>query len=133
MITSGNLPFYRNCIYSIDVTVDSPIDGFEFSIMETGVDDGDFTTANLISFSGQEGYLFDQSGHFFDGCRSGVPFNLEIHHDFTNQTFSYYKDGIIMANGLDITGVVVDGKANLIMFTKHGNSSLSVEASGSIS
>jgi hypothetical protein len=134
MITSGNLPFYRNCIYNIDVTVDSPISGFEFSIMETGVD-GSFKTANLISFSGQEGYLFDQSGNFFDGYTSGVPFDLQIHHDFTNKTFSYYKDGILMGNGLDITGasVVDDGKANLIMFTKHGDSSLSVEASGSIS
>ncbi len=133
MITSGNLPNYKNCIYDVDVTIDSPISGFEFSIMETGIDGG-FKTANLITFSGAEGYIFDQSGNFFGGYRSGVPFELEIHHDFLNSTFSYYKDDILIANGLDVTGdSILNGRPNLVMFTKHGESVLSLEATGCIS
>lgn len=132
MITSGNLPNYGNCIYNVDITIDSPISGFEFSIMETGIDGG-FKSANLITFSGVEGYIFDQSGHFFGGYRSGVSFDIEIHHDFLNSTYSYYKDNILMANGLDVTGSnILNGKSNLIMFTKHGESTLSLEATGSI-
>lgn len=133
MITSGNLPNYENCIYNVDITIDSPISGFEFSIMETGIDGG-FKSANLISFSGVEGYIFDQSGNFFGGYRSGVPFDIEIHHDFLNSTFSYYKDNILMANGLDVTGSsILNGKSNLVSFTKHGDSVFSLEASGAIS
>lgn len=132
MITSGNLPNYKNCIYNVDVTIDSPVSGFEFSIMETGID-GSFKSANLITFSGAEGYVFDQSGNFFAGYASGVPFELEIHHDFLNSTFSYYKDNILMANGLDVTGAnILNGRSNLLMFTKHGESVLSLQATGAI-
>lgn len=132
MITSGNLPNYKNCIYNVDVTIDSPVSGFEFSIMETGID-GSFKSANLITFSGAEGYVFDQSGNFFAGYASGVPFDLEIHHDFLNSTFSYYKDNILMANGLDVTGAnILNGSSNLLMFTKHGESVLSLQATGAI-
>jgi hypothetical protein len=132
MITSGNLPNYKNCIYNVDVTIDSPVSGFEFSIMETGID-GSFKSANLITFSGAEGYVFDQSGNFFAGYVSGVPFELEIHHDFLNSTFSYYKDNILMANGLDVTGAnILNGRSNLLMFTKHGESALSLQATGAI-
>tara|TARA_B100000963_G_scaffold67137_2_gene55246 strand:+ start:27091 stop:27495 length:405 start_codon:yes stop_codon:yes gene_type:complete len=134
MITTGNLPEYENCIYNIDLTVDSPESGFEFSILSTGLDSSTLKTSNLISFSGKEGYLFDQSGNFFGGYRSGEPFNLEIHHDFTNKTFSYYSDKILIANSLDTTGIDLDhNKISHISFTKHGNSILSLNASGSIS
>jgi len=132
MITSGNLPNYKNCIYNVDITIDSPVSGFEFSIMETGID-GSFKSANLITFSGAEGYVFDQSGNFFAGYASGVPFDLEIHHDFLNSTFSYYKDNILMANGLDVTGAsILNGRSNLLMFTKHRESVLSLQATGAI-
>tara|TARA_Y100000004_G_scaffold165748_1_gene196839 strand:- start:1716 stop:2126 length:411 start_codon:yes stop_codon:yes gene_type:complete len=136
MITSGNLPFFKNCVYDIQLDIQSPISGFEFSIMETG-NDGSFKSANLITFSGKEGFVFDQSGNFFAGYASGVPFDIQIHHDYTNKTFSYYNGGVLIANGLDITGAGIagleTGKANLIMFTKHGDSSLSITATGAIS
>ena len=96
-----------------------------------------FKSANLITFSGKEGFVFDQSGNFFAGYASGVPFDIQIHHDYTNKTFSYYNGGVLIANGLDITGAGIagleTGKANLIMFTKHGDSSLSITATGAIS
>ena len=93
MITSGSLPNFEDSFYSVDITVNSPISGFEFSLMETGVD-GTFKSANMITMSGQEGYLFDQSGNFFGGYQSGVPFNLQIYYDKGNTSFSYYYKDI---------------------------------------
>jgi hypothetical protein len=102
--------------------------------MKTGIDSV-FKSANLVTISGQEGYLFDQSGNFFGGYQSGTPFSLEIQYDYTNKTFSYYLDDVLMANSLDVTGytILTNGAVNLIMFDKHANSSLAMNTTGSIS
>ena len=133
MITSGSLKGYENSVYDVDVTVDSPLSGFEFSLMETG-NDGGWKSANMVSISGKEGYLFDQSGNFFGGYESGVPFNLKIYYDYNQQAFSYYSDDVLMANSLDVTGydIFEDGVINLIMFDKHADSSLALNVTGSI-
>ena len=133
MITSGSFKGYEDSTYNIDLTVNSPLSGFEFSLMETGIDGG-WKSANMVTISGKEGYLFDQSGNFFGGYESGVPFNLKIYYDYNLSTFSYYHEGILMANALDVTGydVLEDGDINLIMFDKHGDSSLSMHVTGSI-
>ena len=132
MITNENLSNFENSIYNIDITVNTPLSGFEFSLMETGVA-GTFKTANLVTFSGQEGYLFDQSGNFFGGYDSGMPFNLKVYYDYDNTSFSYYWNDVLMANSLDVTGwsVFETGKVNLISFDKHGDSSLSLTVTGS--
>ena len=139
MITSGNLPFFSNSIYDVQLDIQSPVSGFEFSLMETGDMGGPFGTTNLITFSGKRGFIFDQSGNFA-GYTSGVPLNIQIYYDYPNQTFSYYYEGVLMANGLDATGAAGSnsanmntGKVNHIRFTKHGDSSLSLDASGTIS
>ncbi len=134
MITSGNLANFKDSIYKVDIAVESPISGFEFSLMKTGIDSV-FKSANLVTISGQEGYLFDQSGNFFGGYQSGTPFSLEIQYDYTNKTFSYYLDDVLMANSLDVTGytILTNGAVNLIMFDKHANSSLAMNTTGSIS
>ena len=140
MITSGNLPFFSNSIYDVQLDIQSPVSGFEFSLMETGDIGGGFATTNLITFSGKQGFIFDQSGNFFAGYISGVPLDLQIHYDYTNKTFSYYHGGVLIANGLDVTGAVSSeaanmemGKVNHVSFTKHGDSSLSITATGAIS
>ena len=129
MITSGSLEGYKDSIYSIDIGVDSPISGFEFSLMETG-DDWGWKSANMVTISGKEGFLFDQSGNFFGGYESGVPFNIKIYYDYDNLTFSYYHEGVLMANALDVTGIDVfeEGVINLVMFDKHADSSFSMSA-----
>ena len=139
MITTGNLPFFTNSIYDVQLDIGSPIDGFEFSLIETGTIPS-FEAINLVTFSGKEGFVFDQSGNFFAGYISGVPLDLEIHYDYTNKTFSYYHGGVLIANGLDVTGAVSSaaanmetGKVNHVSFTKHGDSSLSITATGAIS
>ena len=133
MIASGSLKGYENSTYNVEVTVNSPLSGFEFSLMETG-DDGGWKSANMVTISGKEGYLFDQSGNFFGRYESGVPFALKVYYDYKQQAFSYYSDDVLMANSLDVTGydVFEDGIINLIMFEKHADSSLSVNVSGSI-
>ena len=134
MITSGNLSSFKNSTHNATVMVDAPQTGFEFSLMQTGLAPS-FKSANMVTFSGAEGYLFDQSGNFFGGYQSGVPFELEINYDYNLQTFSYYHNGSLMANSLDITGssVFSNAKINLIMFNKHGESSLSLRSTGCIS
>ena len=133
MIESGNLPKYGNSSYDINFTVNSPISGFEFSLMETGID-GSFKSANLVTISGKEGYLFDQSGNFFGGYKSGIPIPLRIDYDYNNLTFSYYHDDILMASVLDVTGGAIfnGGGVNLVMFEKYGASSVSISVNGSL-
>ena len=129
MITTGNLSNYQNAIYDISVSVDSPLSGFELSLSETG----EFYSSDLITFSGKEGYVFDQSGNFFGGYRSGISFDLEVHHDYINNSFSYYQDGVLIANGMDITGQTngaTDKSVNCLIFNKHGNSEFSLSVSG---
>ena len=135
MITTVSLPQYENSVHSLTLTLNSPISGFEVSLMETGSGAGAFKTANLVTFSGKEGYLFDQSGHFFGGYESGKPFTITTHYDFVNSSFSYYWDGVLIANDLDVTGYAVlqTGNVNFVSFDKHGNSSLNVSSSGSVS
>ena len=132
MITSGSLENYQRSIYSVDLTVKTPESGFEYSLVETGVKGGAAKSANLVSISGVNGYLFDQSGNFFGGYESGVPFNIKIYYNYDPPTFSYYHEGVLMANGLDVTGydVFETGNVNVIMFHKHGDSSATTVASG---
>jgi len=133
MKSSGFFPDFQNAVYDIQMTVDSPLSGFEFSLMQTGMVGPDAKSFNLITFSGQEGYLFDQSGNFFGGYDSGIPFSVEVHHDFLNKTFTYYQDGKLIANNMGVTGAgSLGGNVNLAVFTKHGDSVASVSASGSI-
>ena len=135
MIVSGTLPDYQNSIYDINLSLDSPISGFEFSLMETGINGGTFKTANIITFSGSEGYLFDESGQFFGGYESGKPFSLKVFYDHTNKTFTYYKDDILMANRMFTTGhsVLSDGSINHVSFDKHSDSEIGLTVSGVIS
>ena len=129
MITTGNLSNYQNAIYDISLSINSPLSGFELSLSETGK----FYRSDLITFSGAEGYVFDQSGNFFGGYRSGVSFDLEVHHDYINSSFSYYQDGVLIANGLDVTGQAygaTDKSVNCLIFNKHGDSEVSLSVSG---
>tara|TARA_R100000231_G_scaffold76174_4_gene59322 strand:- start:11752 stop:12156 length:405 start_codon:yes stop_codon:yes gene_type:complete len=131
MIVTGQLPNYKSSIYNVELSIDSPESGFALSLLETGID-GSFKTANLITFSGYDGYLFDQSGNFFGGYASGTPFELTVYYDQVNKTFNYYHDDTLMANSLDVTGDAIFGTSVVTMasFEKHGDSSASILVSG---
>jgi|TARA_B100000519_G_scaffold149783_1_gene130596 hypothetical protein len=126
MMTTGEIANYKNAVYDLDITVNDPANGFRLDLMETGSS----SQRTLVTFSGYQGYLFDQSGNFFGGYDSGVPFELVVQYDHTNKTFSYYHDTVLMANGLDITGYVTDGKVNVVRFDGYNNGSLSFSVSG---
>ena len=129
MIVTGSLDGFKNSVYDISISIESPISGFEFSLLETGAGGA---AHNLVTFSGQEGYIFDQSGNFFGGYKSGVPVELLVYYDQTNKSFSYYKDNLLISNGMDVTGSVVNSTINHVSFTKHGNSTVSVGITGLI-
>ena len=129
MKTSGSLPQFENSIFDVTVVVDNPLSGFEFSIMETGVG---APALSLIQFSGQEGYVFDQSGNFVGGYRSGVPFDMSIHYDWTTTGFKYYFEDVLVANNLKVNTGILQERANQVEFQKYGNSTLTVSVNGAV-
>ena len=127
MKVSGSLPELENSIFNISVLVDSPLSGFEFSLMETGAG---AAPHDLMQFSGKEGYLFDQSGNFFGGYQSGLPFTMSVHYDWTNTGFKYYFGDVLIANDLETSVGTLPRRVNQVEFQKHGNSTINVFASG---
>ena len=45
---------------------------------------------DIFNFSGSQGYVYDQSGRFFGGYRSGQSINITTHYDYSNDKFKYY-------------------------------------------
>ncbi len=90
MIISGNFPEFKNSRFDINISVGTPISGFDFSIMQTGLDGTGFSGVNVAQFSGREGYLFDQNGNFFGGYQSGASFDISVHYDYAVTGFKYY-------------------------------------------
>jgi len=130
MKVSGSLPQFENSIFDVAIVVDNPASGFEFSIMETGLDGSTFTGVDLIQFSGSEGYLFDQSGNYFGGYQSGIPFDMSVHYDKTTTGFKYYFQDVLVANNLKANTGVLEERANIVQFEKYGNSTLSIDVNG---
>ena len=130
MNVTGTLPSgFKNSIIDIELIVNSPQSGFEVSLMESGK----FHSSKLITFSGSEGAMFDQSGNFFGGYKSGSALDLKVHYDYANSGFSYYFENTLIANNLQPTGVsegATDASVNAVSFKKYGNSSVSVVANG---
>jgi hypothetical protein len=130
MNVTGTLPSgFKDSIINIELIVDSPYSGFEVSLMESGK----FHSSKLITFSGSEGAMFDQSGNFFGGYKSGSALDLKVHYDYSRSGFAYYFEDTLIANNLKTTGVsdgATDGSINAVSFKKHGNSSISVVADG---
>ena len=129
MKVSGSLPRLDNSVFDFTITVNNPLSGFEFTIQDSGT----YPVKNLITFSGNEGYVFDQSGHFCGGYQSGIPFDISVHYskDFTG--FSYYFNDILIANNMSgMSGTSnTAGVACQVEFDKHGDSSLFVASTGS--
>ena len=129
MKVSGSLPRLDNSVFDFSINVKSPSSGFEFTIQESGI----YPVKNIITFSGNEGYVFDQSGHLCGGYQSGVPFDISVHYsrDFTG--FSYYFNNTLIANNMSgMSGTSsAAGVPCQVEFDKHGDSSLFVIATGS--
>tara|TARA_R100000734_G_C3314598_1_gene106223 strand:- start:629 stop:1885 length:1257 start_codon:yes stop_codon:yes gene_type:complete len=130
MNVTGTLPSgFKDSIINIELIVDSPYSGFELSLMESGK----FNSSKLVTFSGSEGVMFDQSGNFFGGYKSGSALDLKVHYDYSSSGFAYYFEDTLIANNLETTGVsdgATDSSINAVSFTKHGNSTVSIVAKG---
>ena len=135
MIISGNFPEFKNCKFDVSIEVGTPISGFNFAIMQTGLHGSSaFTGLKIAEFSGREGYLFDQSGNFFGGYQSGVPIDISIHYDYAVTGFNYYlKDTLIGNNLSSHTGIgILKETPNHISGQKYDNSTFSVSITGDL-
>ena len=134
MLISGNFSKFKTSKFDVTIEVGTPISGFNFAIMETGLDGSAFTGVKIAEFSGREGYLFDQGGNFFGGYQSGVPFDISVHYDYATTGFKYYFEDVLMANNLTShTGKgVLKETPNHISGQKYDNSTFSVSITGDL-
>ena len=115
---------FKNSIIDVDIHIDDPYSGFDFTVYETGLG----IKYDIFNFSGSQGYVYDQSGRFFGGYRSGQSINITTHYDYSNDKFKYYFNNTLVANDMDPTN---NSKGiNSIEFEKNGNSTLEVNVTG---
>ena len=124
MKVSGTLSGFKNSIIDMDVYIDNPYSGFKLTAMETG----DGTRYDVFSFSGNEGYLFDQSGRFFGGYKSGTYLSIQTHFDYDNSKFKYYFNGDLISNNM--VPIVSSKSIDCIEFDKYNDSRLEVSVTG---
>lgn len=124
MKVSGTLSGFNNSIVDMNVYIDNPLSGFELTAMETG----NGTRYDIFSFSGSEGYIYDQSGRFFGGYKSGVSFDIQAHYNYTDTKITYYFNNKLICNSID--PIVSSKSIDSIEFEKYGNSTISVSISG---
>ena len=127
MKVSGTLSGFDNSIVDLNIYIDNPYSGFELTAMETG----NRTRYNIFSFSGNEGYVWDQSGRFFAGYRSGTSLELQVHYNYTDQLFSYYHNGNLVSNNM--VPLNASKSIDSIEFDKHNSSRLETSISGVLS
>lgn len=104
-----------NFTFEASIQVKTPASGFLFQLGQTG--DPFFP---IISFSGNSGYIFDQSGNFFGGYIKNEQFsisgnyffgdyvetgNLANDHTATGR-LSYYFNNTLIANDIKGTGFI---------------------------
>jgi hypothetical protein len=127
MKASGTLSGFNNSIVDMNVYIDNPYSGFELTAMETG----NGTRYNIFTFSGSQGQVYDQSGRFFAGYRSGTSLDLKVHYNYTEQLFSYYYNDNLVSNNM--VPLNVNKSIDSIEFDKHNNSRLEASISGVLS
>lgn len=118
VFTGTNVDSYF--VADLEFRLEVPDSGFSFSF-GSGSNVNNFVTG--LSFSGSGGYLFDQSGNFFGGYKSGELFEIQVHcFDFERASYFYNKK--LMANNVQMNASV-----NAILFDKYGDSSLKMRIS----
>lgn len=100
-------------IADIEFRVNNPKSGFSFAF-GNGTGESNFSTG--LYFNGYSGYIFDQSGNFFGGYRSGTRFEMQV-KSFDEERAAYYFNGKLVANNIRYTGAI-----NCVEFQKYGSS-----------
>ena len=127
MKVSGTLSGFNNSIVDMSVYIDNPYSGFELTAMETG----NGTRYNIFTFSGSQGYVYDQSGRFFAGYKSGTSLDLKVHYNYNGQLFSYYYDDNLVSNNM--VPLTANKSIDSIEFDRHNNSTLEASISRAVS
>lgn len=109
-----------NFVADLQFKINPPSSGFSFCL-GSGTGASNFVTG--LAFSGYNGYIFDQSGNFFGGYRSGQRFDLQI-HGFSELRASYFFNGVLMANDIGMNCGI-----NCLEFDKIGQSSVFAQMS----
>ena len=107
-------------IANIEFRVNDPKSGFSFAL-GNGTGESNFFTG--LYFKGYSGYIFDQSGNFFGGYRSGARFDMEV-RCFDQERAAYFLNGKLIANNIDVSGSI-----NCVEFDKHKNSVMNMRLS----
>jgi hypothetical protein len=119
MISYQTLPLYQAQNLFFQVTPASPVSGFHLA---GGVQhESGFVTGFV--FSGDKGYIFDESGLFFGGFQSGVPLDIKVSL-FEENRYSYFFNNVLVANNKSC-GTITD-----IEFENGGSSLLSMKLEG---
>jgi hypothetical protein len=123
----------QDFVFSADIAISTPESGFLFHIGRSGE-----PFYPVISFSGNNGYLFDQSGHFVGGYRKFEPITISgnfvageklvsgniTYDDYSVGRLSYYINNVLIAN--NITGP--SGYFDTILFDdQSGKNTLAIE------
>lgn len=117
----SHIDFFEKGYYDITLNIKKNTESFEVHIGRYSSEAEEL--GNLletgISFSGENGYIFDQDGVFFGGYKPNVDCKLSIvKKDYDN--FSYYFNGSLIANQKASPTKYL----NAIKFTQYQTSSL---------
>ena len=107
-------------VANMEFRINDPKSGFSFAF-GNGTGESDFSTG--LFFRGYSGYIFDQSGNFFGGYRSGSRFEIEV-RCFDQERAAYFFNNKLIANNLAVSGSI-----NCIEFDKYGTSSVNMRLS----
>jgi len=124
MACIGHLDFISSGLYDLKINIDSETKDFELHFGRYFQDSE--TTCQLLetgaSFSGVNGYLFDQSGNFFAGYTPNEEFSIQIHKK-NYSDFSYSFNGVLMNNNVFFDTIQVTA----VKFDNSGSSKISGE------
>lgn len=116
---------YEESITNLTITIDDTFSGFSVAAGTGDVVAGEGGSTGLLNsgfvFSGNVGYIFDQSGRFVGGYSHDLAFDISVHMK-RNNTYSYFINDVLIAN--NVTGST---GFDYIEFEKHGDSTLGIE------
>lgn len=109
----------EECTIQFSNLVSDSFSGFSIAA-GTGNANGDGLLNTGFVFSGDGGYIFDQSGKFVGGYESNQAFDILVHSK-SDSTFSFFIDGVLIANNYHCpTGF------DSIEYDKHGSANLNM-------
>lgn len=119
-----NVTGVEECTIEFNTLVEDSYSGFSIAAGTGDVVAGEGGSTGLLNsgfvFSGNEGYIFDQSGRFVGGYEAGEVFNILVHNK-SDSTMSFFINDVLISNNYSTsTGF------DYIEFDKHGESIVNI-------